>query len=564
MALLPDPIAPMAQQDLLDLLDRLLPEHYLGPLKNPGPGYELLQAYARIFARVSTASSRLGSDSQFATATGGAFATGTVVLSRAQPNTSFNTPVSGQEGVSASIDASPYPDMAEVTGLTGMRQASVGRWLIIQAANSPENNGSFQIAAVDNATTVHVFNPAAVVPDVNNGNIVWQEVSRDVTVKAGTIVRSSAGGQTFSTTNDVLFLASSLAGGQVVTGQQGTAASTAGGAAAGNLRITGLAGVTNDAVGRFLTLQHAGAQGNIGRFQIVVWNSSTSVDIANPAGEQPDINNGAIVWQIEESFVGVRATSIGYEWNVPGQVIAADGEVLPGEIDTMDILVEDPPLGDPTITVVQIIDTTGGRDAALDSLGADRGITRLSGENDDAYRARARQLPDTISPDAQQRLIQIVLGPIHATFDYIETWSTLYQTCYDAPPDPIPGTLYNPNLFVYDDPDLDAYPFRNRWMDESDYRGGVIVVVENVQPLRDVGMVYDDTASTIMDLVSSETGGVRSPCAYDVPSNFGFGVPQGSYDGFDPDRDALYKGLYDALQSAKAGGTSVTVELRGQ
>jgi hypothetical protein len=40
------PVHALGQQDFLDLLDRILPEGYLAPIKDPGPGYEILQAFA--------------------------------------------------------------------------------------------------------------------------------------------------------------------------------------------------------------------------------------------------------------------------------------------------------------------------------------------------------------------------------------------------------------------------------------------------------------------------------------------------------------------------------------
>lgn len=46
------------QAQLLDLFERLLPESYLTPLKSPGPGYELLQAWAKMWERVSLAGGR--------------------------------------------------------------------------------------------------------------------------------------------------------------------------------------------------------------------------------------------------------------------------------------------------------------------------------------------------------------------------------------------------------------------------------------------------------------------------------------------------------------------------
>lgn len=474
MTLIPPPTVAITQQQLLALLERLLPQGYLAPLRDIGPGYELLQAYAQMFARASQAVAILGGDAQIATAASGVKASGIVQLYRDSPNF-FDTPVSGQSGTTAAIVAGAPAGQARISGLSNMGAASVGHFLILDGCNAIVNNGTFEIVSFVDSTTVDIVNAAAVIPDANNGYIVWEEVSRTVIVKAGTVLTTSKGGRDFLTTDDVTFLPYDL-----------------------------------------------------GPFN-----------------------------------VPVVAVSVGYEWNVPGQVIAADGEALPGEIDTVKSLVEDPPLGDPSIKVSQLSPTAGGQDAALDALGSDRGIARNIGEDVEPYRNRVRFLPDTISPDALKRAIDNILRPVGATFEFIETFDITYQTAWDGPNTVIPPSAYNPNLFCYDDPDVEGIPFRNRWLDESDYRGGVIVIVPNIQPLQDVGMTYDDSAMNISELVSTETGGMRAICAYDVPSDFGFGVLQGGYDGFDLPKQSLYKGLFDSLQNSKPAGVSVAVELRG-
>lgn len=75
------------QDDILALFDRILPSHYLTPLKEPGPGYEYLQAVALMVSRVSHAISRVGSGSYIGSSTGGSYATVTVELTR--PNAFF-------------------------------------------------------------------------------------------------------------------------------------------------------------------------------------------------------------------------------------------------------------------------------------------------------------------------------------------------------------------------------------------------------------------------------------------------------------------------------------------
>jgi hypothetical protein len=381
----PSAITQFTQADLLALVDRLLPISYLDPLKNPGPGYEALQAFAQLFSRASLAVKRLGDGVFIVTASGGALATGNVQLYRLAPN---------QEGIS-------------------------------------------------------------------------------VTVKAGTIVSASKSGVTFQTTADQVFILSDL-----------------------------------------------------GPFT-----------------------------------VPVQATAVGYEYNVTGEVTTADGTLLSGEIDTVVTLVEDPDFGDSSILVKQAVSTSGGADAFLDQQGLDRGIARGVMEGDDPYRLRVRSLPDTISPDAVDRLLQLILAPYGAVYQFTETWELEYQTCWDAPPDPIPGSTFDPTLFVYDDP-RSASPFRNRWLDLNDYRGGFIIAVPDIGPVTDYGMAYDDTAGSAMDLTYAH--GARALGAYDVPASLGFGYLQGAWDGFDTTKAAVYKSIFDTLQQIKAAGNSAALELLGQ
>jgi len=72
----------LTQDDLLALADRILPQWYLEPLRNPGPGYELLQAFAQAFARCSTAAASAEREAFVITATSGAKALCTVEFYR--------------------------------------------------------------------------------------------------------------------------------------------------------------------------------------------------------------------------------------------------------------------------------------------------------------------------------------------------------------------------------------------------------------------------------------------------------------------------------------------------
>lgn len=463
---LPPPLTSYVQQDFLDLFDRLFPLHWLSPLKDPGPGYEMLQTYAKLAQRISEAVCRFGAGALITSAGSGAYATGNVVLVRDLPNALV-------EGGAATV-ASVAGGEATITGLVDMAASMVGSTLTLSDCYTTTNNGSFIITAFLSTTSVKIANAAAIAPDGNDGNIDWW-VGIPVTVKTGTVLTCSRGGQDFVTTEDVTF-------------QPGTR----------------------------------------GPFT-----------------------------------VAIKAVAQGFEWNVPGEVLALDGLPLSGDIDTIKSLVEEPPLGDLSIQVQHFIATSGGADATLDALGADRGITRLSGEGDDDYRTRIGQLPDTVSPGAIARACKAVFEKYGAAFSVIETWDVGYQTCWDASGDAIAGSSYDPNLFVYDDP-RPTIPFRNRWLDESEYRGCFIVVASDLTPMADYGMAFDDTASSAGELYYAATQGNRAPGAFDTTSaDAAFGYTLGCFDGYDAPKAALFLGLWTTLQQIKAAGVVAVVERNG-
>ena len=83
---LPPAVQGYTQQELLDMLSRIFPAHYLEPLKAPGPGYALYQAVAKIGERLSKAVERFSADAYILSSSGGSKAVGSVVLYRDAPN----------------------------------------------------------------------------------------------------------------------------------------------------------------------------------------------------------------------------------------------------------------------------------------------------------------------------------------------------------------------------------------------------------------------------------------------------------------------------------------------
>lgn len=274
--------------------------------------------------------------------------------------------------------------------------------------------------------------------------------------------------------------------------------------------------------------------------------------------------------------VEVEAVAMGWEWNVDGQRITKGGETLPGEIDSFRRLVTEPAHGDPTIQVRQVLDVhVEGRAPMLDAVAEDRGIKRSPNETDDQLSVRARTLPDTISPGAVRRMLLELLGSRGVPYDFIEVFEHRYQECWDAPsPNPDTPTYqpvmptnpdYDPNLFCYDDP-RSPDPFRNRWLDDVDWRGAFIVVVPTSLTIHDLGMALDDPGMT--PLAFHPAGGPsatvpwRATPAYDAPVGLPL-VYAPALDGYDVERGALYAALARQLEAIRAAGIVAAVETTG-
>jgi hypothetical protein len=252
-----------------------------------------------------------------------------------------------------------------------------------------------------------------------------------------------------------------------------------------------------------------------------------------------------------------RAEATGWEYNVQGPRVTAAGETIPGEIDTVDELITDPVFWDHTITCANLVDASGGAGAMLEELGIERGTSMRDGESEEMFRARLRQLPDTVSPLAIMRSVYFYLSQLNVPFVYIEPYGLDYQTCWDGPT--ITKGNYKPNVFVLDDP-RSEYPFRNRWMSEDDCAGSFIILVPNLQCFGSMAMVCDDPGLTVTDFsTKGRPGWRRGFDACDLPQNWARGPA--ACDGVDQKRRAAYGGLNDLIQRIKSGGYDGSLEI---
>jgi len=81
-----------------------------------------------------------------------------------------------------------------------------------------------------------------------------------------------------------------------IAGQTGATAAMAA-ASGGFITVTGLTGMVDpDSLGHFLTISGAATVANNGTFEIVRYNSATSVDIVAGAAPGGDANNASLTW----------------------------------------------------------------------------------------------------------------------------------------------------------------------------------------------------------------------------------------------------------------------------
>lgn len=276
----------------------------------------------------------------------------------------------------------------------------------------------------------------------------------------------------------------------------------------------------------------------------------------------------------------VQALFAGEQWNVAGPYTTAKGEAVPGELSKVVSWVQSPAYGDPTFTVSNFAGGTGGVSSFLNQHGADRGYARGSGEPAALFRNRIRQLADNISPQAFVDAVTPLTQTYPQTgWDFIETWQSTFMEAYDVPSlnlgtptflGSVTGagaTAFSVNIdtnqFVWTDPRPPYPPFRCRWMDDNNYRGGVIIVAPVLASIAEQGMFYDDTKAKSPQALQT-INGQRAVPAYDVPRNNFSGELQPAYDALDYAKNAVFVSLYATLQRIKAGGVAVSLELQGQ
>ena len=257
----------------------------------------------------------------------------------------------------------------------------------------------------------------------------------------------------------------------------------------------------------------------------------------------------------------VRAVFLDWQHNALGTTVTPAGVTIAGEVDTIKILVEDPPLADTAIKVRQIVDFSGGAAPMLDLLAKAQNISRDRGESDESLSYRIRNLPDNITPAAMRRNVQILLDPWRVRYEFVETYDPDFQTAYD-----VPDGIAVSNVFTYDDPRPRYFPARNWYCDWTEQWGTFYINIGKIKPIRDWGGCYDDPATTSAMLEDPITGGRRAVSAYDLPdsSTYGTGEDLGlCYDGRDTGIDGLTSSIAKMMQSNRAAGVVAGLQQEG-
>lgn len=112
-----------------------------------------------------------------------------------------------------------------------------------------------------------------------------------------------------------------------IKARTGAAASIVAGAAAGQVRLTGLTGMLATDVGQYITISGAASAANNGTFKISVFTSATSVDVYNPSAVVPDANNGAVAWTTVSYYEYATNFDL-LDWVNKSSVLALDDTTL--------------------------------------------------------------------------------------------------------------------------------------------------------------------------------------------------------------------------------------------
>lgn len=235
-------------------------------------------------------------------------------------------------------------------------------------------------------------------------------------------------------------------------------------------------------------------------------------------------------------------------YDVRGVTITAGNETIPGEIDAIAELAGGSGF-DPNIIVRQLATFSGGRTPCLDGLGEDLLVPRLVGESDDRYRLRIIQKPDTVSPAAIERGLDLLLGALglHACLREVGTADLpgfFYDAGSSADSPQVPANNYAYDMDFSTRPE-DRFKL---YLDQASFRGFMLIGVPPIPDLADFGMAYDGATS---DAFPQQN-------AYDTTS---LTHPNVAYDGFSTLNSSIYQAIFDMINEKRAAGVGFEIYL---
>ena len=254
---------------------------------------------------------------------------------------------------------------------------------------------------------------------------------------------------------------------------------------------------------------------------------------------------------------------------------------------------------------------TGGRSPMLDELGAERNIARFPGESDNSYRERIRELGDVVAPNAIKRT---VARNFFFPWSFLEAGTSWRGFFYDGTNEPASAT---PGRALCDAYDTDVIVYAGT-DGAGTFEVGEPVVVEDVSYLMTASgyagrvsptefLLVRKTGSLPMPSGTFHVRGLWSGAIFDISSatrpstafdrryrtyldyerfrgffwievanlgigEFGFAYDAGpsnaydvsAYDGFPAGAAVLYRGLWQAVNRARAEGVGFDLVRRAE
>jgi len=462
------PEASFTQQDILRLFDRLLPDYYIEPLKSPGPGYEYLQAVAKMVSRISEASAHMASGSYAGSATGGRRAYATVEISR---NNSVFGEVTLLRGTLVSTeDGYYYQTLNDLTfGATEIGaklvevEATARGWDWnkpgpITSAGGESVPGSITKLASAVVPVSGVFDPTFQVRQVSPTSITPHTLSAAIVQPAvGSVLRLDLNlVQDMPRAGATLYIGTSVAARDEYLIESVISTSpfqsrvkliSAGLNAPGTTIPVGTnVYVTSDAYGgESMMLDGLGFDRGVFRnntFARVSFelDGTASVTVTLMPGTRVRTADGYLYQLLDSVNFAPGTTGPQLARAIP--VVLPDEYAAHGAITTLDLVKCGSPAFGGTITVSQ--------------------VQAYTQEEDEAYRARVALLPYVVTPNSVQHLLEQLVGTwvrrAGQTYAWREIWDIRYQTAYDMPPNltftqaevGVSVPAYSANIFAYD------------------------------------------------------------------------------------------------------------------